>query len=76
MFFLNDLVRFFNSVLNFYISELKNEQSNGKKSTFCLSNDEINSFYKKNNFPYEISVKVLPYTFSLIINFKLIPVKK
>lgn len=67
----------FNSALNFYISELKNEQSiKEKKSTFCLSNDEINSFYKKNNFPYEISVKGLAYTFILIYNNKLLPLKK
>lgn len=70
---------FFNSVLNFHISELKKwtkHYGNEKKSTFCLRNDEMNSFYKKNDFPYEISVKGLAYTFILIYNIKLLPLKK
>lgn len=68
---------FFISVLNFYISELKKmNKALIKKSTFCLSNDEMNSFYTKNNFPYEISVKGLAYTFILIYNIKLLPLKK
>lgn len=46
------------------------------KKINILSNDEMNSFYTKNNFPYEISVKGLAYTFILIYNIKLLPLKK
>lgn len=47
-----------------------------KKLIFCLSNDEMNSFYKKNNFFYEIFVKGLVYIFILIYNIKLLSLKK
>lgn len=67
---------FFNSVLNFYISELKKMNKALIKKINILSNDEMNSFYTKNNFPYEISVKGLAYTFILIYNIKLLPLKK
>lgn len=68
---------FFNFVLNFYISEFKKmNKVLIKKLIFCLSNDEINSFYKKNNFFYEIFVKGLVYIFILIYNIKLLLLKK
>lgn len=68
---------FFIFVLNFYISEFKKmNKVLIKKLIFCLSNDEINRFYKKNNFFYEIFVKGLVYIFILIYNIKLLSLKK